>query len=488
VHLNQQALKSKALELLPKSRKGEALADKNLDFIGNMLAPMLHPYSQLSTFVRSLIPEGKHKQKFSCLLLLCLLLPLPYLTGCEFFAENGAGAQPRTPGSPKKEGSINVNVAIAETKNIQEPLEFVGTTKPFREISLRAQIEGRLLKLNVDVGDTVRQGQILAQIDDALLLTAVNEAQAELAVLESEVAQAQNQVSNAKARRRQAQLEFEQAQIDAARFKMLQEAGAISQQEAELAQTAAATAQENVVAATEQISTEEKAVTAAQGRIQAQQAVVAQNRERQSYALLAAPMNGIVLEKETEGNLITAGGEVLRLGDFSRVKVNIPVSDLELANIRVGQSASVSLDAFAGKSVAGQVTRISPEADAEQLKVFVEVTIPNSNGRIGSELFARVIFAPTTSLRVVIPETALQGGNAGKGKPGDGEESSEGRVFVVTNEGDKTQVKARSVRLGTRANNNVEVISGLQPGERFVISSTKPLKDGDTVSVSAISE
>ncbi|NER19959.1 MAG: efflux RND transporter periplasmic adaptor subunit [Symploca sp. SIO1C2] len=434
--------------------------------------------------------ESKHKQKFSCLLLLCLLLPLPYLTGCEFFAENGAGAQPRTPGSPKKGGSINVDVAIAKTETIQEPREYPGTTKPFREVSLRSQIEGRLLKLNADVGDTVRQGQILAQIDDALLLTAVNEAQAELAALESEVAQAQNQVSNAKARKRQAQLEFEQAQIDAARFKTLQEAGAISQQEAELAQTAAATAQQNVVAATEQISTEEKAVTAAQGRIQAQQAVVAQNRERQSYALLAAPMNGIVLEKETEGNLITAGGEVLRLGDFSRVKVNIPVSDLELANIKVGQSVSVRLDAFAGKSVAGQVTRIFPEADSEQLKVLVEVTIPNSNGRIGSELFARVSFAPTTSLRVVIPEIALQGreGNAGKGKPGDGEESSEGRVFVVTNEGDKTQVKVRSVRLGTRANGNVEVISGLQPGERFVIRSSKPLKDGDTVSVSAISE
>ncbi|NER49799.1 MAG: HlyD family efflux transporter periplasmic adaptor subunit, partial [Symploca sp. SIO1A3] len=375
--------------------------------------------------------EGKHKQKFSCLLLLCLLLPLPYLTGCQFFAENGAGAQPQTPGASQKKSSINVNVAIAKTGTIQEPREYPGTTNPFREVSLRSQIEGRLLKLNVDVGDTVRQGQILAQIDDALLLTAVNEAQAELAALESEVAQAENQVSNAKARKRQAQLEFEQAQIDAARLKMLQEAGAISQQEAELAQTAAATAQENVVAATKQISTEEKAVTVAQGRVKAQQAVVAQNQERQSYALLAAPMNGTVLEKVTEpGNLITAGGEVLTLGDFSRVKVDIPVSDLELVNIKVGQSVSVRLDAFAGKSVAGQVTNIFPTGDAAQLKVFVEVTIPNSNGRIGSGLFARVSFAPTTSSRVVIPETALQGreGDTGKGKPGDGEESSEGRV------------------------------------------------------------
>ncbi|NEP59964.1 MAG: efflux RND transporter periplasmic adaptor subunit [Symploca sp. SIO2G7] len=429
------------------------------------------------------IPEGKHKQKFSCLLLICIILPLPYLTGCEFLTQNGAGAQPQTSGSPQKESSISIDAAIAKTGTIQEPLEYPGTTKPVREVSLRSQIEGRLLKLNVDVGDTVRQGQIVAQIDDALLLTAVNEAQAELAALESEVAQAQNRVSNAKARKRQAQLEFEQAQIDAARFKTLQEAGAIAKQEAELAQTAAATAQQNVVAATEQISTEEKAVTAAQGRVKAQQAVVAQNRERQSYALLAAPINGIVLEKVTEpGNLITAGSEVLKLGDFSRVKVDIPVSDLELANIQIGQSVSVRLDAFAGKSVAGQVTRISPAADLAQLKVRVEVTIPNSNGRIGSGLLARVSFAPTTPLRVVIPETALQR------RGGDGEESSERRVFVVTNEGDKAQVRARSVKTGARANGNVEIISGLQPGERFVTRSSKPLKDGDTVRLSVISE
>ena len=442
------------------------------------------------------MPREKHKQKLSCLLLIWVLLPLPYLTGCELFPQNGAGAQPRTSGSPQEEGSIPVDVAIAETGTIQEPLEYIGTTKPVREVSLRSQIEGRLLRLNVDVGDIVRQGQILAQIDDALLLTAVNEAQAELTALESEVAQAQNRVSNAKARAKQAQIELEQAQIDAARFESLQEAGAISKQEAELAQTAAATAQQNLLAANEQINTEEQAVTAAQGRVNAQQAVVAQNRERQSYALLAAPMNSVVLEKVTEpGNLVTAGSEILKLGDFSRVKIETPVSELELANIQVGQSVSVGLDAFADTSFSGEVTRISPATDLASRKVPVEVTIPNSNGKIGSGLLARVSFAPTTQSRVVIPETALQGrkkdgekGRNGEKRDFSDSQSSEATIFLVTGEGEKTQVKARSVTVGTRTNGQVEIISGLQPGERFVSRSGKPLKDGDTVRLSIISE
>ncbi len=419
------------------------------------------------------ISGEKHKQKISRLLLICVFLLLPYLNGCELLSQNGAGAQPKTSGSIQKETSINVNVAIAKTGTIKETLKENGTTKPVREVSLRSQIEGRLLKLNVDVGDTVRQGQILAQIDDTLLLTAVNEAQAELAALESEVAQAQNRVSNAKARAKQAQLELEQAQIDAARFKSLQEAGAISRQQAELAQTAAATAQQNLLAANEQISTEEKAVTAAQGRVNAQQAVVAQNQERQSYALLAAPMNGVVLDKITEpGNLVTAGSEILNLGDLSRIKVDVSVSDLELANIEVGQSVSVRLDAFADKSFSGKVTRISPAGDLARLRIPVEVTIPNSNGRIVSGLLAQVSFASTTPLPIVIPETALQGGDEKIGrredeelrKQGRNSQSSEAKVFVVISEANKTQVKARSVKVGSRANGQVEIISGLQVG------------------------
>ncbi|NER52676.1 MAG: efflux RND transporter periplasmic adaptor subunit [Symploca sp. SIO1A3] len=452
---------------------------------------------RLSFVCQEKIFGEKHKQKLFCLLLIYVFLPLPYLTGCELLSQNGAGAQPKTSGSIQKETSINVNVAIAKTGTIEEPLEYTDTTKPVREVSLRSQIEGRLLKLNVDVGDTVRQGQILAQIDDTLLLTAVNEAQAELAALESEVAQAQNRVSNAKARAKQAELELEQAQIDVARFKSLQEAGAISRQQAELAQTAAATAQQNLLAANEQISTEEKAVTAAQGRVNAQQAVVAQNQERQSYALLAAPMNGVVFDKITEpGDLLTAGSEILKLGDFSRIKINIPVSDLNLRNIQVGQSVSVRLDAFTGKSFSGTVTRISPAADLASLQVPVEVTIPNSNGRIGSGLFARVSFASATPSRIVIPETALQRGDGEMGTPrdkelgkqGDNTQSSEAKVFVVTGEGDKAQVRARSVKVGASANEQVEIISGLQPGERFVIPSGQSLKDGDTVRLSIISE
>ncbi|NEQ21451.1 MAG: efflux RND transporter periplasmic adaptor subunit [Microcoleus sp. SIO2G3] len=421
------------------------------------------------------------------------------LSGCSFLTKTQAEAQTGNPGSQQGGQVTPVDVAIAKTGTLQEETQFTGTTLPVREVSLRAQVEGRLLNLQVGRGDAVKQGQILAQLDDSLLMTSVSQAQAELGALQSEVARAEAQVNNARALAEQARVELKQAQVDAARRQTLGNQGAISQQEAELAQTAAQTAQQKLQSALEQIRTEQQAVEAAKGRVAAQQAAVAQERERRSYALIASPINGVVLEQISEpGNLIQPGGEILRIGDFSRVKVVVPVSELELANIRVGQPVRVSLDAFPNDSFSGRVTRISPAADQAARQVPVEITIPNSNGRIGSGLLSRVNFASTTQERVVVPETALQEAGRGRGAGGAGERGSnpsrspssqptEGTVFTVTGTGSEAKVQARRVQVGDRVNGQVEILSGLQPGERFVSRSGKPLKAGETVRLSILS-
>lgn len=424
-------------------------------------------------------------------MLLCLGLGLP-LTGCEALPKAEAEAQ-RPPGAPGG-GITAVDVATAQTGLLKEPLEYIGTTQPIRQVSLRAQIEGRLLNLQVGVGDSVKQGQILARLDDSILLTSVTQEKAELGALQAEVARAQTQVKNAEALAAQAKAEQQQAEVNAERLRSLSAAGAISVQEAELAQTQAATAQQKYNAAVAQIATEQQAVAAAQGRVSAQNAAVAQTKERQSYAILASPITGVVLEKVSEpGNLIQPGGEILRLGDFSSVKVVVPVSELELSNIRVGQAVTVKLDAFPQESFSGQVSRISPAADQAARQVPIEVTIPNSNGQVGSGLLARVSAAKTAK-KIIVPQTALQkeanASRQGKSTPTQSNKiapPSQGTVFVIAGTPEKATVKARNVKLGTSANGKVEIISGLQPGERLVVRSAKPLKDGETVRLSVLS-
>jgi multidrug efflux pump subunit AcrA (membrane-fusion protein) len=386
-----------------------------------------------------------------------------------------------------------------------------------------------LLNLNVNVGDRVRRGQQLAQLDNTLLLNQVVQAEAELATRESEVARARTQVSNARARAEQAKVTLKQAQSTAARRAFLQKQGAISLQDAELAQTEVNTNQQAVLAAQEQIRTEQQAVAAAQGRVVAQRAVIAELKERLSYARLNSPIDGVVIERTSEpGNLVQPGGEVLKLGEFNQVKVIVPLSELELPNVRVGQSVQVQLDAFPNQTFAGVVARISPAADPTARQIPVEILIPNQNGRIGSGLLARVQFTQQTAPKVLIPMTALQvsrGRGAGeqrsrgaeeqrsrgaeeqgsRGAEGQGnsltqnselrtqnspstQSQNQGTIFVVTAEGREGKVAARQVVLGDRANSRVEVISGLQPGERFVVRSGRPLKDGDAVRFSILSE
>ncbi len=423
-------------------------------------------------------------------LLIPCLVGIGLLTAsCGSLPKESAKAQSQSPAGRERSGGTPVDAAIARTDLLQTQPEYTGNTTPYRIVSLRSQVEARLLALNLDVGDTVTQGQNVGQLDDAILLTELKQTEAELAALRSEVARATNQVSNARADVERARLEVVQAQADSQRQQKLFQAGAIAQQAAEQARTQAQTATQALRAAQEQVRTEQQAVAAAQGRVLAQQALVAQTKERRSYARLTSPITGVVTEKVTEpGNLLQPGNEVLKIGDFNRVKVVVQVSELELAQIQVGQSVKVRLDAFPNETLIGRVTRISPAADATARLIPVEVVIPNSDGKIGSGLLARVNFETQTTQRVVVPQTAIQKQALEQKSNRANTKDQTGTLFVVSDAEGKAKVAARAVTLGKKADGKVEILSGLQPGERYVVRSGQALKDGDAVRLSILSE
>ncbi|MGA7934010.1 MAG: efflux RND transporter periplasmic adaptor subunit [Kovacikia sp.] len=426
------------------------------------------------------------------------------LCGCELLPKGGVGAQTQAPGAGRNQGAAAVDVAIAKAASLESPREYTGTTQPLQEVSIRAQVEGQLQSLTVDVGDRVQRGQPLARINDSILVAATAQAQAELASRRSEITQLQTQVSDARTRVEQSRLQLQQAESDAARYEQLARQGAVTQQQAEQSLTQAKTAAQVLRSAQEQVRNQQQAIVAAKGRVAAQQAVVAQQQERRSYAVLSSPINGSVLTRLTEqGNLVQPGNEVLRLGDFSRAKVTVQVSELELAAVRLGSSAQVRLDAFPQEQFAGTITRVSPAANSTSRLVPVEVTIPNPTGKIGSGLLARVSFGQQNAKNVVVPLTAIQDDRTQNQQPPDSTrqksskpdanssnkvEKTGGVLFVVATEGDQPIVSSRSVALGRQADGKVEILSGLKPGEQFVVRSGKPLKDGEKVRLSILSE
>ncbi|AFZ45172.1 efflux transporter, RND family, MFP subunit [Halothece sp. PCC 7418] len=417
----------------------------------------------------------KGKRSFLTLLLSSLFVPT--LIGCGKQFNASVTAQP-SENQGEAESLAKVESAIAQVKSLNSPLTVKGDTFPQQVVALRSQAEGQLQTLTVDVGDPVEKGQILAQLNDNLLQTNIAEAEAELASRLAEVKQAQNQVRNAKIQLEQAQAEAEQAQADSRRLKNLSQQGAIPKQEAELAETEAIVAQKQVRAAREQIQIEQDAVATAQEQVRVQRSIIAQTQERLSYSTLKSPITGVVLERVTDpGNLIEPGDEVLTIGDFQTIKVRVNVSELALGEIRQGQSVTINLDAFPNESYTGTVSRISPAANPETRQVPIEITLPNPERRIGSGLLARVTFPREETEQVVIPETALQAE----------QKNNTATIFILNPTTEPPTVEAKTVQLGDRANNQVEILSGLDSETPYIVRSSRPLQSGEAVRLSAVS-
>ncbi|MGG6264627.1 efflux RND transporter periplasmic adaptor subunit [Leptolyngbya sp. AN03gr2] len=415
------------------------------------------------------------------------------LGGCNLIPAGDAQQQPNP--QNQQGGAVAVDTAVAKVGSLNEEQTYTGTTRPFREVSLRSQAEGRITDISVNVGDRVQSGQVLARLDGTIANSSVAQAEAEVAARESEVASLQAEVEEARTQVERARLELQQARSDYQRQAQLFRQGATSEQQAETARTAVGTAQQALRSAENQVATRQQAVSASARRITAQQAIVNQERERQSFSALTSPVNGSVLARPTEpGNLAQAGTEVLRLGDFSQVKVQVQVSEREFASIREGQRAQVRLDALPNQTITGTVTRISPAAETRARLIPVEVTIPNPNGRIGSGLLARVTFQGGESQRVVVPEGATRIGQprGQQGQQGQAQQNQEqpksATVYVVNKSGEQATVSPRQVQLGNRANGQVEILSGVNAGETIVVRSSGKLEAGAPVRLSILSQ
>lgn len=394
---------------------------------------------------------------------------------CSQPVDPAAQAQPEQ--DDQEDGPAVVDVAEATAAEDSSRI-YPGTTRPVRQVSLRSQAEGRLLNLNADVGDTVQRGQVVGNLDNVLLQTAVGEAQAELAARQFEVTQAEAELADIRTSIEESRVRFQQASNDAQRLKTLASQGAVSTQEAEQAQTTLVAAEQALQSSQEQVRTRQQAVAAAQQRVEAQRSILRETQQRLSFANLTASLSGVVLERVAEpGDLVLPGEAVLTLGDLSRVLVVIEVADSNLTEFSVGQSVELAIDAFPNETFTGQVTRISPVADSTSRLLPVEITVANPDGRIGSGLLARVTSVGSQSSAVIVPESALETA-----------ETSDSQVFVVSETDGNPVVEVRSVQVGDRTDGQVTILSGLTPGEQYVVRSSQPLESGQTVKLSLTSE
>ena len=212
-----------------------------------------------------------------------------------------------------------------------------------------------------------------------------------------------------------------------------------------------------------------------------QEAVVAGVQQRLSYTDVPSPLNAVVLERLLEpGDVVQSGDVILELGDFSEVEIRIEIPDRDRSQISLGQAVDVTLDAFPNQEFVGRVSRIFPNADPVARLIPVQITLRNPdvpNGELGGGLLARVTLNTASQQLVTIPERALEISAQG-----------DNTLFIVEGNESETTVSARRVELGEREDDEVEILQGLAPGEQFIVRSDRPLRDGQTVRRSFLSQ
>jgi len=308
--------------------------------------------------------------------------------------------------------------------------------------SVSAKILGRLSWIGVTEGSAVKLGEVIARIEDGDFQAALGAARANIAQFEAQIAQARR---------------------DLARTKTLREQNLVADAELENAQTRL------------------DVLVAQLGSARAQAKVAEANLEN---TLVRAPFAGTVLRKDAEvGEIVapsSAGGGLTRtaivtMADLKTLEVEVDVNEAYIAQVRGGQSARITLDAYPDTSFSGRVRQVVPTADRQKATVLVKVSILDRDPRILPEMGAKVVFeshgaaAATAPRRVLAPATAVV--QAGTG------------AYVWTVDGDV--VHRVNVDVGGTRGERVEIRQGLAGGESVVLAPPATLREGGKIKVEA---
>ena len=337
-----------------------------------------------------------------------------------------------------------VNVTPAERSPGKTMLVLPGNIQAETEAPVAAHQSGYIRKRYADIGDHVKEGQVLAEIQAVELDEQVHQAAAAKE-------QAAATLAQANASLKQGKTTADMAGVTAARFKVLLAQDAVPRQDAEIYQSQAEAQRASVTAL-------ENAASAARSSVVAAEANLARLSQLQGYLKVRAPFSGVITQRNVDtGALVTDSSTLLfRIAQIDRLRafVNVPQSDA--VAIRAGQSAEVRISNLPSKIFAGKVTRTANALDPVTRTLLAEIELSNHEGLLLPGMYAQVTFStPRAEPPMVIKGDTLVVRADGP------------QVAVV---GDDDIVHYKHVVLGRDFGDRVEVLSGLREGERLVIN------------------
>jgi len=345
---------------------------------------------------------------------------------------------------------VAVEAMTAGTSELVDGIQVTGSLKPKFSVDIKTQIPGLIKQVFVTEWVRVRKGQPLARID--------------VAETEAMVKRAEAAVESAKASLAQAGVAATRAERERERMLKLKESGLATQQAVDDARSEAEAAKARVDAARAQIAVAGEDVR--------------QTRARQAKALVTSPLDGVVALRDVNvGDLASdaaAGKPIFRIVDNRLLNLTVTVSSADSGRIKTGQPVEFSVDALPGRTFNGKVMFINPELSSADRSLKVIAEVPNVPETLKGGLFAkgRIITGRRGNV-LQIPRSAIDRFDLA---------ARSGILFVVEN----NIARKREITTGSVSGESVEVLTGLKNGEQYVVRGGFNLKDGDTVSMPAV--
>lgn len=355
-----------------------------------------------------------------------------------------------------------VHVARVRAAPAQSTLDLPGDTLALAETPIYARADGYLKKRSVDIGDRVKQGQLLAEIETPELDAQISQARATLQ-------QSRAALQQLKASLLAAEGHSKLASITAGRWKRLVDQGVVSRQDFDEKEAEAESSKAAVLAAQENVS-------AAGSAIAANDANLHRLEELKSFDKLLAPFDGVITWRNVQaetGSLISAGNtggatrEIVRVAQLDTLRVFVHVPQTYAPAMHPGQTGEMTVDEFPGRTFHGKVARTTNAVDAATRTLLAVLLVPNPTGELLPGMFAKVRFTlPHAMKALLLPADALM------------VQSSGPQVAVVDSD---RKVHFRKVTLGRDYGAEVEVNSGLEAGELVVLNPNDAIREGVTV-------
>src|SRR6202451_166854 len=377
-------------------------------------------------------------------IILAAILVVALVAGATFYSRNSAPV---------------VEVAAAQKAGNAGPtalLNASGYVTPRRRATIAAKITGRVIGVYFDEGVHVKEGQILAKLDDSDVKRALDSAVADRNSTRAQIADYEVQLKN--------------AELLVHRSKELQAAGVQSQEILDNAVTSADSLRAKIALTKEQVA-------AAESRInEAQQAV--------DNTVIRAPFEGIVVSKDAQvGEMvspISAGGGFTRTGiativDMNSNEIEVDVNEAYIARVVPGQNVTAVLDAYPDWQIPSRVRTVIPTADRQKATVKVRISFLKLDPRILPDMGIKVTFFGAEPEQkngaaepaVLIPQDAVR------------DDQGKKIVFLVKND----HLERRAVGLGATRGSDAEILAGLDAGDTVVVKGPATLRDGEAVEI-----